>query len=153
MHIAPIESKSAWMNIFDSIKAKGVEDILLLSMDGVSGLEEGIKAIFPQTIVQRCIVHLIRNSVKYIPSKNMKAFCKDCKAMYGAVSLDLAEDAFLSSSEKWAEYPGAIRVWERNFEHVRQLFELPLDIRQIMYITNAIEAVNFSLYEVTKKHV
>ena len=151
LHIAPTESKSAWMNIFDSIKARGVEDILFLSMDGVSGLEEGIKAIFPQTIVQRCIVHLIRNSVKYIPSKDMKAFCKDCKAMYGALSLDLAEDAFLNLSEKWSEYPGAIRVWERNFEHVRQLFELPLDIRRIMYTTNAIEAVNSSLRKVTKK--
>lgn len=151
LHIAPTESKSTWMNIFDSIKARGVEDILFLSMDGVSGLEDGVKAIFPNTLVQRCIVHLIRNSVKYIPSKDMKDFCSDCKAMYGALNLNLAEEAFTKLSDKWSAYPGAVRVWERNFEHVKQLFDLPLDIRRIMYTTNAIESVNSSLRKVTKK--
>lgn len=151
LHISSTESKSTWMNVFDSIKARGVEDILFLSMDGVSGLEDGIKAIFPETIVQRCIVHMIRNSTKYIPSKDMKAFCKDCRAMYGAVNLEAAEEAFFALSEKWAEYPGAVRVWDKNIEHIRQLFEFPQDIRRIMYTTNAIEAVNSSLRKVTKK--
>lgn len=152
LYISPTESKSTWMKIFDSIKARGVEDILFLSMDVVSGLEEGVHSIFPQTVVQRCIVHLIRNSTKYIPSKLLKAFCADCKAMYGAINLESAEAAFETLKEKWgADYPGAIKVWENNLNHIRQLFNYPADIRKVMYTTNAIESVNSSLRKVTKK--
>ncbi len=140
------------MQIFDSIKVRGVEDILFLSMDGVSGLEEGVKSIFPDTLVQRCIVHLIRNSTKYIPSKHLKAFCADCKAMYTAINIEAAEEAFKNLKDKWCnDYPGAVRVWENNFNHIRQLFNVPSDIRRVMYTTNAIEAVNSSLRKVTKK--
>src|SRR5574344_1806673 len=111
------------MNIFDNIKQRGVEDILFLSIDGVSGVEAGVKAIYPNTVVQRCIVHLIRNACKYIPSKHLKAFCTDCKAMYGATNLENAEEAFKELKEKWGEeYPGAVKVWENNFNHVAQLF-------------------------------
>ncbi|WP_212952003.1 transposase, partial [Siminovitchia terrae] len=78
------ESKHKWMQIFDEIKARGVEDIFFLSMDGVSGLEEGARAIFPQVIVQRCIVHLIRNSIKYVPSKDYKAFTQALRKVYSA---------------------------------------------------------------------
>ena len=152
LYISPTESKSTWMKIFDSIKSRGVEDILFLSMDGVSGLEEGVRSIFPQTVVQRCIVHLIRNSTKYIPSKHLKAFCADCKAMYGAINLETAEAAFYVLKDKWGkDYPGAIKVWENNLNHVRQLFNFPTDIRKVMYTTNAIESVNSSLRKVTKK--
>ena len=152
LYISPTESKSTWMKIFDSIKARGVEDMLFLSMDGVSGLEEGVHSIFPQTVVQRCIVQLIRNSTKYIPSKHLKAFCADCKAMYGAINLESAEAAFETLKEKWgADYPGAIKVWENNLNHIRQLFNYPADIRKVMYTTNAIESVNSSLRKVTKK--
>lgn len=152
LYISPTESKSTWMKIFDSIKARGVEDILFLSMDGVSGLEEGVHSIFPQTVVQRCIVHLIRNSTNNIPSKHLKAFCADCKAMYGAINLESAEAAFESLKEKWgSDYPGAIKVWDNNFNHIRQLFNYPADIRKVMYTTNAIESVNSSLRKVTKK--
>ena len=123
-----------------------------LSMDGVSGLEEGVRSIFPQTVVQRCIVHLIRNSTKYIPSKHLKAFCADCKAMYGAINLETAEDTFKVLKDKWGkDYPGAIKVWENNLNHVRQLFNFPTDIRKVMYTTNAIYSVNSSLRKVTKK--
>lgn len=140
------------MQIFDSIKVRGVEDILFLSMDGVSGLEEGVKSIFPDTLVQRCIVHLIRNSTKYIPSKHLKAFCADCKAMYTAINIEAAEEAFKNLKDKWCnDYPGAVRVWENNFNHIRQLFNVSSDIRRVMYTTNAIEAVNSSLRKVTKK--
>jgi len=146
------ESKTRWLQIFDEIKARGVEDILFLSMDGVSGLEDGVKSIYPQTTVQRCVVHLIRNSIKYIPSKHMKEFCNDCKAFYGAVSLEACEEAFEIFKSKWSkDYPGAVRVWVNNFNHIRQLYSFPSDIRKIMYTTNAIESVNSSLRKVTKK--
>lgn len=139
LYIKPTESKSTWMKIFDSIKSRGVEDILFLSMDGVSGLEEGVRSIFPQTVLQRCIVHLIRNSTKYIPSKHLKAFCADCKAMYGAINLETAEVTFEVLKDKWGKnYPGAIKVWENNLNHVRQLFNFPSDIRKVMYTINAI---------------
>lgn len=152
LYISPTESKSTWMKIFDSIKARGVEDILFLSMDGVSGLEDGVQSIFPKTVVQRCIVHLVRNAMKYIPSKHLKEFCADCKAMYGAVSLESAEEALDTLKAKWEkEYPGAVKVWSNNFSHIRQLFNYPSDIRRIMYTTNAIESVNSSLRKVTKK--
>lgn len=152
LYVSPTESKSTWMQIFDSIKVRGVEDILFLSMDGVSVLEAGVKSIFPDTLVQRCVVHLIRNSTKYIPSKHLKAFLADCKAMYTAINIEAAEDAFKSLKDTWGnDYPGAIRVWENNFNHIRQLFNIPSDIRRVMYTTNAIEAVNSSLRKVTKK--
>ena len=145
------ESKQKWMHIFDEIKLRGVEDILFLSMDGVSGLEEGAKAIFPNVIPQRCIVHLIRHSIKYVPSKDYKAFTASLKRVYGASSLKACESAFETFKKEFSRYPGAIGVWERNFEHVRQLFDYGSDIRRIIYTTNAIEAVNSSFRKVTKQ--
>jgi putative transposase len=145
------ESKQKWMHIFDEIKLRGVEDILFLSMDGISGLEEGAKAIFPNVIPQRCIVHLIRHSIKYVPSKDYKVFTASLKLVYGASSLRACESAFETFKNEFSRYPGAIGVWERNFEHVRQLFDYGSDIRRIIYTTNAIEAVNSSFRKVTKQ--
>ncbi len=152
LYVSPTESKSTWMQIFDHIKARGVEDILFVSMDGVSGLEEGLKSIYPDTVVQRCMVHLIGNACKYLPSKFLKEYCKDCKAMYGALNLDAAESALDTLKQKWGnDYPGAVKVWENNFNHVRQLFNFPRSVRSVMYTTNAVESVNSSLRKVTKK--
>lgn len=102
------ESKHKWMQIFDEIKARGVEDIFFISMDGVSGLEEGARAIFPDVIVQRCIVHLIRNSLKYVPSKEYKAFTASLKKVYGAQSLKVCQSTFESFKQQWSTYPGAV---------------------------------------------
>jgi transposase-like protein len=145
------ESKHKWMQIFDEIKARGVEDIFFISMDGVSGLEEGARAIFPGVTVQRCIVHLIRNSIKYVPSKDYKAFCASLKKVYGAQSLKTCQSAFESFKQQWSAYPGAISVWERNFNHVEQLFEYGSAVRKIMYTTNAVESIHSSFRKVTKK--
>lgn len=145
------ESKHTWMKIFDEIKQRGVEEIFFISMDGVSGLEEGAKEIFKGAIVQRCIVHLIRNSLKYVPSKDYKKFTANLKLIYGASNLKSALHEFEKFKHNWSKYPGAIDVWERNFKHVEQLFNYPSDIRKIMYTTNAIESVNSSFRKVTKK--
>lgn len=145
------ESKNYWMQVFDEIKKRGVEDIFFISMDGVSGLEDGAKAIFPGVIVQRCIVHLIRNSIKYIPSKDYKKFTSDLKKVYGAPSLNAAKSAFDKFCDTWKQYPGAIDVWKRNFIHVEQLFDYGSAVRNVMYTTNAIESVNSSFRKVTKK--
>jgi len=145
------ESKHKWMQIFDEIKARGVEDIFFISMDGVSGLEEGARAIFPKVIVQRCIVHLIRNSIKYVPSKDYKAFTQALKKVYSAPSLKACISAFESFKQQWATYSGAIDVWTRNFSHVEQLYDYGSAIRKIMYTTNAVESIHSSFRKVTKK--
>ena len=149
--IGESEGKHYWMQIFDEIKARGVEDILFISMDGVSGLEEGAKSIFKDAVVQRCIVHLIRNSIKYIPSKDYKAYTAQLKKVYGAASLKSAEAEFERFKQAWSQYPGAIDVWVRNWPHVEQLFNYGSAVRKVMYTTNAIEAVNSSFRKVTKK--
>ncbi|QPW15326.1 IS256 family transposase [Mammaliicoccus sciuri] len=145
------ESKHKWMQIFDEIKARGVEDIFFLSMDGVSGLESGVKAIFPKTIVQRCIVYLVRNSIKYVPSKDYKAFTSSLRKVYGATSLKACHTAFEAFKQQWSQYPGAVDVWKRNFTHVEQLFDYGSNIRKIMYTTNAVESIHSSYRKVTKK--
>ena len=145
------ESKNYWMQIFDELKARGIEDVFFMSMDGVSGLEEGAKAIFPKIIVQRCIVHLIRNSIKYVPSKDYKKFTQELKKVYGAPNLKAAAAAFESFCRTWEQYPGAIEVWKRNFKFVEQLYDYGSDVRRIMYTTNAIESINSSFRKVTKK--
>jgi len=145
------ESKHKWMQIFDEIKARGVEDIFFISMDGVSGLEEGARAIFSDVIAQRCIVHLIRNSIKYVPSKDYKAFTKALKKVYGAPGLKACLSAFESFKQQWAAYPAAIDVWTRNFQHVEQLYDYGSAIRKVMYTTNAVESIHSSFRKVTKK--
>jgi len=145
------ESKHTWMQIFDEIKSRGVEDIFFISMDGVSGLEEGAKEIFKGVIVQRCIVHLIRNSLKYVPSKDYKKFTANLKLIYASSNLKSAKHDFEKFCNNWGKYPGAVDVWRRNFRHVEQLYDFPSDIRKVMYTTNAIEAINSSFRKVTKK--
>ena len=145
------EGKHTWMQIFDEIKSRGVEDVLFICMDGVSGLEEGAKSIFKDVVVQRCIVHLIRNSIKYIPSKEYKAFTAHLKKVYGAPSLKAAEAEFERFKQTWSCYPGAVDVWVRNWMHIAQLFNYGSAVRKVMYTTNAIESVNSSFRKVTKK--
>lgn len=149
--LSPSESKNQWMQIFDEIKARGAQDVFFISMDGVSGLEDGAKAIFPSVVVQRCIVHLIRNSIKYVPSKDYKKFTSDLRKVYGATNLKTANVAFDSFSKEWSKNPGAVDVWKRNFKYVEQLFDYGSEVRKVMYTTNAIEAINPSYRKVTKK--
>lgn len=149
--IGESEGKHYWMQIFDEIKARGVEDILFISMDGVSGLEEGARSIFKDVTVQRCIVHMIRNSIKYIPSKEYKKYAAQLKKIYGAASLKAAEAEFERFKQAWSSYPGAVDVWVRNWSHIEQLFNYGSAVRKVMYTTNAIESVNSSFRKVTKK--
>ena len=149
--LSEAESKHQWMQIFDELKTRGVEDVLFLSMDGVSGLEEGAKAVFPKVTVQRCIVHLIRNSIKYVPNKDYKRYTAHLKKVYGAASLKAAEAEFERFRQAWDQYPGAVEVWVRNWQHMAQLFRYGSSVRKILYRTNPIESVNSSFRKVTKK--
>ena len=149
--IGESEGKHYWMQIFDELKGRGVEDVIFISMDGVYGLEEGAKSIFKDVTVQRCIVHLIRNSIKYIPSKNYKAYTTQLRRVYGAASLKSAEAEFERFKQAWSHYPGAVDVWVRNRSHVEQLFNYGSAVRKVMYTTNAIESINSGFRKVTKK--
>ncbi len=139
------------MIIYDELKKRGVELVIYLSMDSVSGLEEGARAIFPQVTVQRCVVHLVRNSLKYVPSRDYKAFTAQLKRIYAAPSLAAARDEFQRFRENWSRYPGAVDVWVRNWKHVEQLFDLGSAVRKVMYTTNALESINSSFRVVTRK--
>lgn len=145
------ESASEWLLIFDELKNRGVEDIAFISMDGLKGLEEGAKAIFPKAVIQRCIVHLIRNSLRYVPQKHYKAFTAHLKLIYKAPNRKVAALEFEKFKEAWREYPSAIKVWETNWTHVEQLYDYTAPIRRIMYTTNAIESINSSFRKVTRK--
>ena len=133
--IGESEGKHYWMQIFDGIKARGVEDILFISMDGVSGLEEGAKSIFKDVVVQRYIVHLIRNSIKYIPSKEYKAYTAQIRKVYGAASLKAAQAESERFKQAWSQYPCAVEVWVRNWDYVEQLFNYGSAVRKVMYTT------------------
>ena len=149
--IGEAEGKHYWMQIFDEIKARGVEDVLFICMDGVSGLEEGARSIFKDAVIQRCIVHLVRNSIKYVPTKDYKKFTGQLKKVYGAPSLKAAEAEFERLKKDWGHYAGAVDVWTRNWRNVEQLFNYGSAVRKVMYTTNAVESVNSSLRKVTKK--
>ena len=149
--LSETESKHQWMQIFDEIKTRGVEDVLFISMDGVSGLEEGARSIFPNVTVQRCVVHLIRNSIKYVPNKDYKPFTAQLKKVYGAASLKAAESEFERFKQTWSQYPGAVDIWVRNWQHIAQLFDYGSAVRKVLYTTNAVESVNSSFRKVTKK--
>lgn len=149
--IAESENKHQWLQIFDELKKRGVEDVAFISMDGLPGLEEGAKTIFPKAVIQRCIVHLVRNSIKYIPAKSYKEFTANLKLIYQAPNKKVALLEFEKFKERWAEYPGAVKVWESNWQHVEQLYNYTDSIRRMMYTTNTIESINSSFRKVTKK--
>jgi transposase-like protein len=148
--ISENEGAHSWMMIFDEIRARGVERMLFVCIDGLRELEQGVLSLFPQARVQRCMVHLQRNSLRYIPSKHYKEFCRDARAIYAAVSLTAATEALAALKEKWSEYPSAVRVWADNFEHVERLFELPEPIRRMVYTTNLVEGFHSALRKVTR---
>ena len=152
--ISENESKTEWLKIFDELKFRGLEDVFFISMDGLNGLEEAASCCFPDAVIQRCIVHLIRNSVKYLSYKDRKAFCSQLKTIYKAPNKKVALIEFQKLKEGWDKKAhGAVAVWERNWKHVEQLYDYTQAIRRVMYTTNALESVNFSFRKVTKKGV
>ena len=152
--IADSESKTEWLKIFDELKNRGLEDVLFISMDGLRGLEEAASKCFPDAVIQRCIVHMIRNSVKYLSYKDRKNFCNHFKQVYKAPNKKIALLEFEKFKDGWKEkYPGAVAIWKNNWKHVEQLFDYTSSIRRVMYTTNAIESVNSSFRKVTKKGV
>lgn len=145
------EGAHRWMQVFDELKARGVRDVLYVSSDGVAGLGEGLASVFPRAVHQRCIVHLVRNSARYVPQREHTEFCRSIRAVYGAPSREAAESAWDDFRERWSRYPGAVGTWERSIEHVWRLFSCGSEVRRVMYTTNALESVNASFRKVVRR--
>ena len=128
------ESSKFWLAVLNDLKNRGVENVLIFCVDGLKGFKEAISAVYPFAKIQRCIVHQIRASVKYIPYKDKKAFIADLKKIYGAVNEDAATAALLELQEKWgSKYPNAVSSWEENWDNLITFFAFPDFIRKIMY--------------------
>jgi putative transposase len=149
--IGETEGAKFWMGIVTELKNRGLEDILIACIDGLKGLPEAINAVYPQTHIQLCIVHMIRNSTKFVSYKERKVLCADLKQIYSAASEKQGLDALADFSIKWdGKYPMISKSWKNNWANLSEFYAYPPDIRKIIYTTNAIESLNFSLRKVTK---
>ncbi len=151
LYISENEGAKFWLQVLTDLSNRGVNDILIACVDGLKGFPEAIETIFPNTEVQLCVVHQIRNSLKYVGSKNQKEFMVDLKRVYKAVNKDLAEAELETLEEKWNDkYPIVIKSWRNNWERLSHFFKYPEDIRRIIYTTNTIEAVHRQFRKLTK---
>lgn len=145
------EGANFWLSVLTELQSRGVEDIFIACIDGLTGFSEAIASVFAQTQVQRCIIHQIRNSLRYVSWKDRKAFVADLKRIYRAGTREEAEMNLLQLGEKWSgKYAIAVRSWENNWEELATFFAYPAEIRRLIYTTNSVEAYNRQLRKVTK---
>jgi transposase-like protein len=145
------EGAKFWLSVFNDLKNRGVEDCFIACVDGLKGLPEAIEAVFPRTQVQLCIVHKVRGSLKYVPWKERKTVAADLRAIYGAATLPEAEQALERFSEQWDDkYPAISSSWRRDWQRLTVFFDYPREIRKVVYTTNAIESLNYSMRKVLK---
>jgi putative transposase len=151
MYISKSEGANFWLTVLTDLQSRGVNDILIASTDNLTGFSDAIKSVFPQTVVQTCVVHQIRNSIKYVASKNQKMFMKDLKLVYQAVSKEQAAIELDSLDSKWGkDYPIVIKSWRDNWEKLTAYFEFSDAIRKIIYTTNTVEGYHRQIRKVTK---
>ena len=151
MWIGGNESAKYWLGVLNEIKNRGVEDILIISVDGLTGFVDAIAAVFPKAEIQRCIVHQIRYTTKFVSYKDIKPFMKDLKLVYQADTEELALSALDDLEETWGKkYPSSVASWRNNWPQLSTYFKYPVEIRKIIYTTNAIENYNRQLRKVTK---
>jgi len=151
LYLSDTEGANHWLTVLTELQNRGVKDILIACVDGLTGFPEAIATLFPQTEVQLCIIHQIRNSLKYVASKNKKAFMADLKPVYRATSKGSAETALDKLEDKWGEtYPIVIQSWRRKWTHLSAYFKYPEPIRKVIYTTNAVEAVHRQFRKLTK---
>jgi transposase-like protein len=151
MWINDTESASFWMHVLNDLKARGVEDVLIACSDNLKGLNQAIKAIFPDAVAQLCIVHQIRNTIRYVNAREKRAFLADSKKIYDAIDLENAQLAFNNLEEIWCKkYPYAIKSWVTNWEGLTAFIKYPLELRKIIYTTNIIENLNRNIRKYTK---
>ena len=145
------ESSKFWLGMLNDLKNRGVKEVLFFCVDGLTGFKEAINAVYPDAEVQRCIIHMLRNSFKYVSYKDIKKFASDFKAVYKAPTEEVALSELEGVKEIWGKkYPYALNSWEQNWDVVRPFFQFSEDIRRIMYTTNIIEGVNRQFRKATK---
>ena len=145
------ESSKFWLGVLNDLKNRGVEDVLIFSVDGLIGLKEAIQAAYPNAEIQRCIIHQLRNSFKYVSYKDLREFANDFKEVYKAVNEEEGYQKLLDLEEKWGKkYPYAIKSWDMNWDVLSPFFKYPIEIRKIMYTTNIIEGLHRQFRKVTK---
>ena len=151
MWISPNEGAKFWLCVMTELRNRGVQDIFIACVDGLKGFPEAIETVYPQTQVQLCLIHLLRNSLKYVSWKERKEVAADLREIYTATTVELAESALSRVEEKWnPDYPLVARPWRSNWERVIPFFQYPSEIRKVIYTTNAIESLNMSLRKVIK---
>lgn len=145
------ETSNFWLSVITDLQSRGVKDIFIACMDGLSGFKDAVLAVFPQTQIQRCVIHQIRNSLKYITWTDRKAFMVDLKEVYQAATRESAEAHLRQLGEKWGnKYAVAIRSWQNNWEDLATFFAYPAEIRRLIYTTNAVEGYHRQLRKITK---
>ncbi len=145
------ETSKHWLKVLTELKNRGLRDILILTSDGLPGIEDAVAAVFPETVYQGCVVHVIRNSTKYLSYKDRKEFCSDIKAIYQAPNEDAALSVLEAVEEKWSERaPLAVKVWQDNLDRISAMFRFTPEIRRLIYTTNPIESFNRQVRKVTK---
>ncbi|MCL4106379.1 UNVERIFIED_CONTAM: hypothetical protein GTU68_003540 [Idotea baltica] len=151
LYLGENEGAKFWLHILSDLRDRGVEDILICCIDNLKGFAEAIETVFPKAIVQLCIVHQIRNSLKYVYYKDEREFMQDLKKVYKASTLTVSKCAMDSLEAKWGKkYPKVIASWLRNWDRLTSFFEFSPPIRRIIYTTNVIESFNKQLRKVTK---
>jgi transposase-like protein len=149
--IGESEGAKFWLGVCNELKVRGVQDILLACVDGLKGFPEAIKSVFPDAEIQTCIIHQIRNSIKYVASKDKKEFMKDLKPVYKAASEEIGFQNLELLESKWGKkYSIIIKSWYDNWENLSTFFKYPPEIRKIIYTTNTLEGFNRQLRKVTK---
>ena len=149
--IAENEGAKFWMGILSELKNRGVEDILIACMDGLTGFPDALRAIYPKTRVQLCIVHMVRNSTKFVSYKDLRKVCADLKKIYTAPTEEGGRAALEEFGETWnSKYPMIYQSWERHWDNLCEFFKYPPEIRRVIYTTNAIESLNYQLRKVIK---
>ena len=145
------ESSSFWLQVLSDLQARGLKDIIIASIDNLKGFKQAIEAIYPKTDVQLCIVHQIRNSIRYVPWTDEREVIRDMKSIYKANNYQGAEDALTHFESKWRKkYPAMVKSWKNNWEGLTSFFKYPPAIRRIMYTTNSIEGFNRQIRKATK---
>lgn len=151
MYISKSEGANFWLSVLTDLQNRGVQDILIACIDNLKGFAEAINSVYPQTVIQSCIVHQVRNSVKYVASKNQKEFIADLKRIYQAVNKETAESELLKLQQKWGEhYPVVIKSWQDNWEKLSAYFQFTAPIRKLIYTTNTVEGYHRQVRRVTK---
>lgn len=149
--IEKTESAAFWMSVLTDLKARGVEDVLIACTDNLKGFTQAIKAVFPESVTQLCIVHQIRNSCKFVASRDRIEFCQDLRKVYTAINSAIALEELEKFKLKWqSKYKYAITSWEENWDNLSNYFEYPLELRKIIYTTNTIENLNRGIRKYTK---